>query len=580
MSRAGLPQTANSMNIKRLESVKEVSSATMLFLVYFMSLCCAAVPLKLDFNVRRGTSINKLDESNNQPYFKRDGDAIAKLENEQTWYLVELEVGSNKNKVGVQIDTGSSDLWFPTSDVKCYQLEQQVNDLDPHESAINQLPTAGVPTTDTCTSYGSFNTGDSDTFHKNNSKFEIQYQDTSFGAGIWGYDDIVIADVTVEDLSFAVVRAASSPMGVLGLGLENLESVDLDTPLYANLPVKMKQEGIIEKIAYSLYLNSPDAASGSVLFGAVDHAKYTGTLMTVPVLNGEIEYGTDLTIDLVVALDGISFLNGKDEIGISTNMYEVLLDSGTSLTYVPQDLADLIGETLGAELDSYGDYILPCNVSDSYFLVFNFSGSKIKVPLNNFLVPLLESDQCIMGIVGQYDSLVILGDNFLRSAYVVYDLEDLEISIANVKYTDDSDIESIVSNVPSASTAPGYHSTDIDMYALESMATTTLLLEVATGSVSTSDNGHNSVSTTSDNGQNSVSTTSDNGQNSDSLSGPVITSQSDTTASSELSGSQRSSVSASSSTTQSSTKVNYANTLFGSEYTLLGVITLFFGLIV
>jgi hypothetical protein len=541
----------------------------MIPLVYLITLCSAAAPIKLDFNVGRGTLNGKLDESSNQPYFKRDGTAVAKLENEQTWYLVELEVGSNKNKIGVQIDTGSSDLWFPTSDVQCYQLEQQNNYDDPYESAINELPTAGVPTTDTCTSYGSFNTGDSDTFKKNGSTFEIQYQDTSFGAGIWGYDDVVIADATVEDLSFAVVTAASSGMGVLGLGLKYLESVDLDDPYYANLPIKMKQEGIIEKIAYSLYLNSPDADSGSVLFGAVDHAKYTGSLLTVPVLNGEIEYGTELTIDMIIALSGISFLNGNKKVEISNIMYEALLDSGTSLSYVPQDLADLIAETLGAEQDSYGDYILPCDLSDSYFLEFDFSGSKIKVPLNNFIVQVVDFDQCMLGIISQSNSLVILGDNFLRSAYVVYDLENLEISVANVKYTDKSDIEQIISNVPSASTAPNYFSTDIDIHVHESGATTTLLLQTESGS-NPSGSGHNTITPS---GSIFMSTQSETTQHS-------RTHQSSTDQSStDQSSTQQSSTSTGSSTTQSFSKLNLGNTAWGTEYTLLGMLTIFFGLI-
>ncbi|KGU25234.1 candidapepsin-5, partial [Candida albicans P75063] len=37
----------------------------------------------------------------------------------------------------------------------------------------------------------------------------------------------------------------------------------------------------------------------------------------------------------------------------------------------------------------------------------------------------------------------ILGDNFLRSAYVVYNLDDKKISMAPVKYTSESDIVAI-----------------------------------------------------------------------------------------------------------------------------------------
>ena len=40
-----------------------------------------------------------------------------------------------------------------------------------------------------------------------------------------------------------------------------------------------------------------------------------------------------------------------------------------------------------------------------------------------------------MSITFDVNDANILGDNFLRSAYIVYDLDDNEISLAQVKYT-------------------------------------------------------------------------------------------------------------------------------------------------
>lgn len=44
---------------------------------------------------------------------KRDT-VTQKLDNEQSLYLADLELGSQSEKVTVQIDTGSSDLWVPS----------------------------------------------------------------------------------------------------------------------------------------------------------------------------------------------------------------------------------------------------------------------------------------------------------------------------------------------------------------------------------------------------------------------------------------------------------------------------------
>lgn len=46
----------------------------------------------------------------------------------------------------------------------------------------------------------------------------------------------------------------------------------------------LKSYGKIEKMAYSLFLNEPEAHFGSILFGAVDKNKYSGQLYTLPML--------------------------------------------------------------------------------------------------------------------------------------------------------------------------------------------------------------------------------------------------------------------------------------------------------
>lgn len=56
---------------------------------------------------------------------------------------------------------------------------------------------------------------------------------------------------------------------------------------------------------------------------------------------------------------------------------------------------------------------------------------------------------------------ILFGDNVLRSAYLVYDLDDFEISIAQARYTTEEDISVISSSVPNAIQAPGYSSTSL-----------------------------------------------------------------------------------------------------------------------
>ena len=104
--------------------------------------------------------------------------------------------------------------------------------------------------------------------------------------------------------------------------------------------------------------------------------------------------------------------------------------------------------------------MLECSeVSDSDELVFDFGGFHIKSKLQNFLIK-ASSNFCALGLVPQSSSRAILGDNFLTAAYVVYDLENLEVSMAQANYDGGSeDIEVISSTIPGAVKAPGYSST-------------------------------------------------------------------------------------------------------------------------
>ena len=256
--------------------------------ITFLSVLATAIatnPLRIDFKVRRGTSKDSLtpeDQDSTPRFVKRDGSFEMVLTNEQTFYMADLKIGSNQDQNNVLVDTGSSDLWVMSHDVNCVAVltgKRYTRTFELGTGVVNNLPlekreridahkrevikpskttedkevkannklfatystvyiTEGggffsdspfVGTTDgsgsnTCTSYGSFNTENSDTFTENNTyPFLIQYADGTHASGIWGYDNVIIGNVTVQDLSFAVANESSSDVGVLGIGLTGLE---------------------------------------------------------------------------------------------------------------------------------------------------------------------------------------------------------------------------------------------------------------------------------------------------------------------------------------------------------------------
>lgn len=334
-----------------------------------------------------------------------------------------------------------------------------------------------------CTSMGSFETSDSDSFRVNSSApaFSILYGDGTSAQGFWGHDQVQFHNHTVPDVSFALVNQTDSTFGVFGIGLAGLEttySSNSNNPyMYENFPIRLKRTGVIHKNVYSLYLNKQSELSGSVLFGAVDHAKYSGTLQKVPIYNIYKGYYRN-PIRLDVILNSITLSGSTQNVTVTSVSVPALLDSGTTFTYLPSSIFSSFMSTLGATYSSAAQlYRVSCDYySLSAHAIFNFSGIQISVPFTDLIVR--SSSLCYLGVLEQSLSLsityAILGDNFLRNAYVVYDLDDLEISMAQAVYTDDEDIEVVTLSVPLAVNAASYSATSLSSYTGGSSLTTHL----------------------------------------------------------------------------------------------------------
>ena len=123
-----------------------------------------------------------------------------------------------------------------------------------------------------------------------------------------------------------------------------------------------------------------------------------------------------------------------------------LLDSGTTNIQLPAPIAQEIYKLTGAVLDSKspGYAYVPCNLSTAAAsLNFGFGGPKganISVPMSALILAYdgtLQfpdgSPACDIGVEPSNIGLTILGDNFLRSAYVVYNIDAKQIGLAQAK---------------------------------------------------------------------------------------------------------------------------------------------------
>ena len=489
-------------------------------LTFLFGLSSAQKFVKISFDKSFGSSYS---QSSKNPFQKRDstlgkGYADIELTNQQTFYSVDLEIGTPGQKVTVLVDTGSSDLWVMGSDNSlCSSRSNSVSELfekqkrdeittiritlspdeiigggggnsgdgggnNPFQWLSNIIPQVGgygsatqtvnagngvyaTGTSIDCSEYGTFNKSKSSTFKSNHTGFEISYGDNSYASGVWGTDTLHIGSIDISNVSIAVANFTNSSIGVLGIGLPGLETTNSGTNSiygyeYANFPIVLKENGIIEHIAYSLYLDEPNASTGSILFGAVDHSKYVNGLYTVPLVNIYSRLGINKPIEFDVTLFGIGVQTNSKNITIAQTSIPALLDSGTTISYFPPTLLKLITSQLGAIYSSsLGYYTMDCVSDDSTLLVFDFGGFHITSPLADFQSQVSRS-KCMLMMSSHADK-IILGDVFLQHAYVVYDLENLQVSMGQANFTNSSgneNIEVIGTTVPGAVQAPSYSS--------------------------------------------------------------------------------------------------------------------------
>lgn len=149
----------------------------------------------------------------------------------------------------------------------------------------------------------------------------------------------------------------------------------------------------------------------------------------------------------------------------------VILDSGTTLTYLPPRVARQIYQAFDAVDDTRatGLVYVSCDLLSSEknttidFQFGNANGPVVRVPIDELVLDNVKGyvsiglelpdlpfdDPCSFGIQS-LSGIYLLGDTFLRSAYVVYDLTNKKIALAqaNLNATETNIMEITSSGIP------------------------------------------------------------------------------------------------------------------------------------
>ncbi|ODA82607.1 hypothetical protein RJ55_01115 [Drechmeria coniospora] len=365
------------------------------------------------------------------------------LDNYQTLYFFNASVGTPAQELRMHLDTGSSDLWVntPKSDL----------------CSMRSRP---------CAFSGEFSPNKSTTYEYINSKFNISYADGSSAAGDYVTDTLRFGGANVSAFQFGIGYESTSPQNVIGIGYpaNEVQVVRYGMSPYDNLPARLAADGIIASNTFSLWLNDLDADTGSILFGGVDASRYHGDLVTVPIQKVQGAY-----VAFFITMTGLNVGTKTldDDMALA-----VLLDSGSSFTYLPNSLTKQIYNAVDAVYQNEQRVaFVPCSLAnENVTMTFKFSSpAAVAVPMNELVLPIPQSGSgdpltfdngepaCFFGILPADSGTSVLGDTFLRSAYAVFDLDNNSISLAQTKFNaTESDVVEITkgaSAIPSSKTA-------------------------------------------------------------------------------------------------------------------------------
>jgi hypothetical protein len=368
-------------------------------------------------------------------YSKRDTVPIT-LENQITSYYTNVTLGSPGQSVTLSLVINAADTWVNLANSSF--CSQSKND---------------------CSTYGTYDPKSSSSYTFVKNGFSLRYADGGGAQGYYIKETFALGGHNVTDVQLGMAQVTYQNYGILGLGFaaQEVDVIQNHAAPYANFPQTLANSGVINSNAYSLWLNDLLASTGNIIFGGVDTEKFTGELRTIPIVTQQSS-----TADLIVPLTGLRL---GDTVLLQDENLNVTLDTGISLTYLPDDITTTLYEKLGAQYNTNDGYaVINCSQADNDItLDFTLSWPVVNVTMRELVIPAAaEHGQpvCMFGVApsSANDNMSTLGITFLRSAYVVYNLANNELSIAQTKFnTTSSNVVEIMNNVngvPGAVRAP------------------------------------------------------------------------------------------------------------------------------
>ncbi|KAM6218433.1 pepsin B [Rhynchocyon petersi] len=333
-------------------------------------------------------------------YFNNDAVAYEPITNYlDSFYFGQISIGTPPQNFLVLFDTGSSNLWVPST----YCQSQA------------------------CSNHNRFNPNLSSTFRNNGQTYTLSYGSGSLSV-VLEYDTVTVQNIVVNNQEFGLSEnEPTNPFyysdfdGILGMAYPNMAVGNSPTVMQG-----MLQQGQLTQPIFSFYFSRQPTQQygGELILGGVDTQLYSGQIVWTPV-----------TRELYWQIAIQEFSIGNQVTGLCSEGCQAIVDTGTFLLAVPQQYMSSFLQATGAQQAQNGDFVVNCNYVQSMpTITFVISGSQFPLPPSAYVFN--NNGYCRLGIEATYlpsstgEPLWILGDVFLKEYYSVYDMANNMVGFA------------------------------------------------------------------------------------------------------------------------------------------------------
>jgi len=324
-------------------------------------------------------------------------------------YYGVIHIGTPPQEFQVIFDTGSSNLWVPSTHCKLTNIA--------------------------CLLHKKYDSKSSSSYKPDGEEFAIQYGSGSL-SGFCSVDSVEVAGVWVQNQKFAeaveepgLTFVAAKFDGILGLGYPTIAVNHILPPINNMMTQSQLSAGI-----FAFFLNRTANAEdgGEISIGGVDESRFTGDFNW-----------NDVTRQAYWQIKMDNFeVQGKNvsACGQTDQGCQVIVDSGTSLLALPTDLAEAVNHAIGAFKFANGEYVVPCRHMDTMPNIdFTLNGVVYSLTPDDYVMKIAAEGQtqCISGFMGMdipppAGPLWILGDVFMGKYYTAFDFDTNRVGFATL----------------------------------------------------------------------------------------------------------------------------------------------------